>query len=284
MRSCDEIVELISAGLDGELSADEQTALDEHIACCPACSALFADLRALHGAAAGLDEVAAPAGFAAGVMSAIAADPTQEKADKVIPFAPKKAKPAYWKKWGVTAAAVAIVVLGAVSAPSLLGNFSATKSETADMAPAAFDTVADMAVEAESYSIDMAQEDSINYATADQDASYNTSPAEPVPSAEVKTSTSTAPYDPVGNVPSPSEEPETGEALYVGILMLEGQLESLTGQEGAASSDGTVTYIVTADVFAEVLKELETEKPVGYAYTALSSDAQRGKIIVQSID
>lgn len=285
MRSCDEIVEWISAALDGELSADEQAALDEHIACCPACSALFADLRALHGAAAGLDEVAAPAGFAAGVMRAIAADPTQEKGDKVIPFAPKKAKPAYWKKWGVTAAAVvAIVVLGAVSAPSLLGNFNATKSaDMANMAPAAFDIAADSALESESYNI-VAQEDSINYTTADQSTNYDPSPAEPVPSADMQITTSSSPYDPVknGNPPSPSEEPETGEELYVGILMLEGPLESLTGQEGAASSDGTATYIVTADIFAAVLKELEAEKPVGYAYTAGNSNAQRGKIIVQS--
>ena len=74
MRSCDEIVELISASLDGELSADEQTALDEHIARCPACSALLDDLRALHMAAADWEEVSAPAGFAEAVMSAIAAE------------------------------------------------------------------------------------------------------------------------------------------------------------------------------------------------------------------
>lgn len=286
MRSCDEIVEWISAGLDGELSADEQAALDEHIACCPACSALLDDLRALHEAAADLEEVPAPAGFAEAVMAAVAAEAAQEKADKVIPFAPKKSKRSYWKQWTVSAAAVAIVVLGAVSAPSLTGNSNATKSaDDADRAPALFDSVADVAMEAESYSIDMAQEESFDYTVVSQD-NYETSPAEPVPSADVQITTSSSPYDPVknGNLPSPSEAPETGEERYVGILMLEGPLESLAGQEGVASSDGTVTYIVTADIFAAVLKELEAEKPVGYAYTAGNADAQRGKIIVQSMN
>lgn len=277
MRSCDEIVEWISASLDGELSADEQTALDEHIARCPACSALLDDLRALHTAAADWEEVPAPAGFTEAVMSAIAAETVQEKTDNVIPFAPKKAKGSHWKKWGVSAAAIAIVVLGAVSAPSLMGNFAHKNAaaEDADMA-----VVADMAIAAE-----MAEADS-SYAIEHSKTSENLDTAEvqiaePAPgeTSDQKAGNS-APYDPNDNVPAPSTAPE--EEAYVGVLLLEGMLDSLSGQEGAASSDGTVTYLVSVDVFAEVLKVLEAEKPVGYVYTAGSADAQLGKIIVQS--
>ena len=276
MRSCDEIVELISASLDGELSADEQTALDEHIAHCPACSALLDDLRALHTAAADWEEVPAPAGFTESVMSAIAAETVLEKPDNVIPFAPKKAKHNYWKKWGVSAAAIAIVVLGAVSAPSLMGNFAHKNAVAED---------ADMAEADSSYAIEHSK-------TSENKA--ESQPAEPAPSeASDQKVGNSAPYDPNDNVPAPSTAPQDPaddsvsskppkERAYVGVLILEGMLDSLSGQEGAVSNDGTVTYLVSADVFAEVLKVLEAEKPVGYTYTAGSADAQLGKIIVQS--
>lgn len=276
MRSCDEIVELISASLDGELSADEQTALDEHIARCPACSALLDDLRALHMAAADWEEVSAPAGFAEAVMSAIAAEAEPEKPDNVIPFAaPRKAKRNYWKKWGLSAAAVAIVVLGAVSAPSLMGNFAPKKDAAMEMAYARDDADAVM---------DMLQteccEDSKTSVQAERDVNYEEPPAELVPGEDYEYSVTTKPHEPLTNIPVPSAAPE--EEPYVGELILDGMLETLSGQEGAASSDGTVTYLVSADVFAEVLQVLELEKPVGYVYTAGNPNASRGKIIVQS--
>ena len=291
MRSCDEIAELISASLDGELSADEQTALDEHIAHCPACSALLDDLRALHTAAADWEEVPAPAGFTESVMSAIAAETVLEKPDNVIPFVPKKAKHNYWKKWGISAAAIAIVVLGAVSAPSLMGNFAHKNAvaEDADMAYIRNDDTAEMAVVA-----DMAEADS-SYAiehSKTSESKAETQLAEPAPGEALdQKGENSAPYDPNDNVPAPSTAPQADnpvsskppkERVYVGILLLEGTLDSLSGQEGSVSNDGTVTYLVSADVFAEVLKVLEAEKPVGYAYTAGTPDAPLGKIIVQS--
>lgn len=278
MRSCDEILEWISTSLDGELSADEQAALDEHIACCPACSALLDDLRALHVAAADWEEVPAPAGFAEAVMSAIAAETVQGKPDNVIPFAPKKAKRNSWKKWGLSAAAIAIVVLGAVSAPSLLGNFNTAKNESmADMAYARDDSSAEVVMDMVK---EECAEDSMTSAQAERDIEIVETPAEPAPSEEIQYTVTTAPQKPAEDIPSPSTAPE--EAPYVGELILEGMLETLSGQEGAASSDGTVTYIVPADLFIEVYKELEEKKPVGYFYTAGNPGASRGKIIVQS--
>ena len=281
MRSCDEIVELISASLDGELSADEQIALDEHIACCPACSALLDDLRALHTAAADREDVPAPAGFTEIVMRAIAAEAAPEKPNNVISFAaPKKAKRNHWKQWSVSAAAIAIVVLGAVSAPSLLGNFNATKAESmADMAYALEDSVAEVAM-------DQAMPQASAYVTGEEmdtktgtkDSVKEEAPAESVSEPEHQYST-TAPQNPAENF-TYGEKPKA--ELYVGELILEGPLEMLEGYEGAACSDGTVTYIVSADVFAEVLKVLEAEKPVGYVYTAGTPDAPQGKIIAQS--
>ena len=257
MRSCDEIVDLISASLDGELSADEQTALDEHIACCPACSALLDDLRALHIAAADWEDVPAPAGFAEAVMDAIAAEAEPQKTDNVISFAPRKAKVNYWKKWGVTAAAFAIVVLGAVSAPSLLGNFSATKADNDAMAYTADCAMPEMAE-------DDSRTDADHYGM-NTNSEVEDSPAEmPAPSAQTEVKNS-APLH-----------------FYVGELVLEEMLDALENCEGAASSDGTVTYLVSAELFDAILQELEDNKPVGYSYTAGDASAELGRIIVQS--
>lgn len=267
MRSCDEIVEWISASLDGELTADEQAALNEHIACCPACSALLDDLRALHAAAAQEEEVSAPAGFTEAVMAAIAAESAPKKADNVIPFVSKKAKRSLWKQWGVTAAAIAIVLLGAVSFPSLMGNFTAKSEADMDMPQARENSFADAVM-------DMAAEAEYSYGAADGSQNKPQAPAEaekPVGSASQN--------EP--GAPAPSSAPEEAFCV-VGELVLEGMLDVLKEYEGAACSDGTVTYLVPADVFADVLELLEAEKPVGYSYTAGVPDAELGKITVQS--
>ena len=267
MRSCDEIVELISASLDGQLTADEQTALDEHIACCPACSALLDDLRTLHAAAADWEDVPAPAGFAESVMKAVAAETTPEKADNVIPFPTKKTRSSPWKRWSLSVAAIAIVVLGAVSAPSLMGNFS-TKEAAADMSAPRNGAPTEALMDA--------VEDSCEYYAGDS-AVVAQSKSESAPAE--KPAASAVP----GN---PAEVFTYGGAfdaeLYVGELILERPLKMLEEYKGAVCSDGTVTYLVNAGVFTEVFNLLETEKPVGYHYTAGNPDAELGKIIVQS--
>ncbi len=79
---CDKYWELLSARLDGFLSAEEEGELDAHLAGCPDCRAAGAQLAALQGAFAELEEVEAPEGFAQGVMDRIRA----EKRPKVIPL------------------------------------------------------------------------------------------------------------------------------------------------------------------------------------------------------
>lgn len=117
MSACHEILDLISASLDNQLPEAEQTMLNEHLHQCPACSALFDELQQLHTAAAQLEEIQAPEGFSHQVMACIAADPTQESPKEVIPFPAKKSIYRSWKKWAVSAAALAIVILGAATLP-----------------------------------------------------------------------------------------------------------------------------------------------------------------------
>lgn len=145
MRSCDEILEWISAALDNQLNADEQAALNEHLAHCPACSALYDDLRTLQAATVDMDDIPAPTGFTDTVMSAIAANPVQVRGNNIISISAKKKPRTPWKRWGACAAAVAVVVLGASTLPGLLngnmtkGNYdmAVAESKAMDIADAA---------------------------------------------------------------------------------------------------------------------------------------------------
>ena len=96
---CNALEELLDLYLDGELSEDDRTRVEAHLAECPACRAYVDDGLALHAALAG-DEVDPPAGFADRVMAAVAAQPRKTR---------KKAS-VWWKVALPLAACCAIVV------------------------------------------------------------------------------------------------------------------------------------------------------------------------------
>ena len=77
--SCEKYLDLISARLDGELTAQEQAELDAHLKTCPACRAIADELTGMHAALTELGEVPAPAALSAGVLSKINA---QRQADR----------------------------------------------------------------------------------------------------------------------------------------------------------------------------------------------------------
>ena len=79
---CDKYMELLSARLDGALTEEEEQELEEHLAACPDCRAVGAQLSALQGAFPELEEDAPPEGFTQGVMDRIRALETP----KVIPL------------------------------------------------------------------------------------------------------------------------------------------------------------------------------------------------------
>ena len=104
MPCCDEYVDLISAAIDGALSEEETARLEEHLARCPECRALYEDFAAIHSALGDVPPVAVPPAFACmdQVMAAI-----DHQAD------PREAKTKYRRYWqrGMAAAAVLAVVL-----------------------------------------------------------------------------------------------------------------------------------------------------------------------------
>lgn len=109
MAHCDESIERISAALDGALSPEEQAKLEAHLAQCPECRALYEDLSKIHQSLLDLPPVEVPQGLAERIMDAVAAEAAQPK---VVPL-PRPKKSAFrWQRWAVTAAAVAVVILG----------------------------------------------------------------------------------------------------------------------------------------------------------------------------
>ena len=265
MRSCDEILELISAALDGALTADEQTELDEHLSRCPACSALFDELKSLREASAELEDVPAPDGFAGRVMDAIAAAPAQEHSDNVVPFPAKKRSRTPWKGWAATAAVVAVVALGAVTLPGQLG--ASSDSSAADYA-------APSLAQAESNGSAAANSGGA-LADADRAVPESFFGAEKSTSAEPQEASDLAPNLNAASLPaSCGTITLTGEALPAGL------------EDYACTEDetGTRTYEVPADFFFACLKTLETEQPDGFSYEAGQEDAGYGRIVVREGD
>lgn len=72
--SCERYLDLISARLDGPLTAQEQADLAAHLQGCPACRAIAEDMEVLHTALTELDEADAPAELSQTVMRKIRAE------------------------------------------------------------------------------------------------------------------------------------------------------------------------------------------------------------------
>ena len=123
MLDCEQALELISAKLDGALTAEESAQLEEHLAACPACRALLADFEELHME---LPRLAAqpPADLKDNIMAEV-------RRSKVTPFQGKK-KQWRWRSLASLAAVLVLVLVGS----SALRQWDGAASRTAQ-APAA---------------------------------------------------------------------------------------------------------------------------------------------------
>lgn len=106
MKPCTDYLELMNAVLDGEATPAQEAELTAHLALCPACAALYEDLRALREGADGLI-VPAPDGFADAVMAQVRAEAAAPKL-KVLPKPRRKT----WMPAAAMAAVCAIALLG----------------------------------------------------------------------------------------------------------------------------------------------------------------------------
>lgn len=111
--NCEDSLEQISRGLDGDLTAQEQAALEEHLAACPQCRALARELTELHQLMGELEETPAPDTLAPSVMAAI----RREK--KPVPLG---LRPWFRTVGGLAACAVICLGLYAFNPGLLSGN------------------------------------------------------------------------------------------------------------------------------------------------------------------
>lgn len=108
MPNCDEYELLLSTQLDGALSSEETARLEAHLANCPRCRALEAELTGLEELWADLPPVQPPADLNERIMASV-------RAEKVIPLVPTehRKRPERWKRWAATAAVFALIFAGA---------------------------------------------------------------------------------------------------------------------------------------------------------------------------
>lgn len=295
MRSCDETLELISAALDGALTEEEQAALEQHLASCPACSALFAELDGLHAAAAQLEEIPAPADFTDQVMARIAADPVQETSANVVPFPAKKRSRTPWKGWAATAAVVAVVVLGVTALPGRSGMGSSmdstgTGSNNSSRAPAqaqAENANADPSTEADTarffmYSADENTSDNGGLLggtdSAAPESAFGDLGAEKASGVDME-------MQEMGTCDITVASDQSSPAAYCGVLTLTGEPlpEGLEDYESSADLTGTMTYTVPADYFFSCLTQLEDQNAANFTYEVSEEEtAEYGLIIVET--
>lgn len=157
---CDKYIELMSAALDGECTAEERRQLDSHLAVCPECAELFNLLSANANAIRELD-CDMPADLKDRIMSSL---PEQEKPAR-------KGKVIHWKRWvPVVAAACLVLVVSLIPRIGIGGNTSG------DAAPNAFAPSASTAAEAYVSDADLERDAyggiTVESAESTSDASY----------------------------------------------------------------------------------------------------------------
>ena len=111
MYTCDQALESLSARLDGALPPEEEAELEEHLARCPDCRALAADLAAIHDAMPGLYQEP-PAELKERVMEQIRAERAPVSLDEARK---KRAGRKMWRSWGAMAAVMAVVFMSAAA-------------------------------------------------------------------------------------------------------------------------------------------------------------------------
>lgn len=129
MCDCDRALELISLGLDGGLSPEEEAELEAHLALCGDCRRAAAELRELHTLLPELEKEV-PQGLHQAIMDRIGAE-------KVVPLS--RAKPAsHLRRWASLAAVFAVILLGAGAWQAIQGeNLSSGTAAPAALAPVA---------------------------------------------------------------------------------------------------------------------------------------------------
>lgn len=197
--NCENVFELISASLDGELTEAEEAQLREHLAQCPACRALQEELAGLRENTQAALDAAAPAELKTAVLENL---PAQKKpAGKVI----------YWKRWGAMAAAVALVALAAWQLPRFV-------FDPVDISPAAGESAAEVTADE---SADLPEEPAVTFSYATDAA--DSADVDTIPDAGATYGAHAAKMEPTSAPVAPS--PASGSGAAVPNAQSEDELE-----------------------------------------------------------
>ena len=127
MCDCDRALELLSLELDGELTPEEKSELEAHLAACEECRGAAEELRQLHTILPELEEEV-PEGLHQAIMDRIGSE-------KVVPLSGVRKK-AHIQRWASLAAVFAVILLGAGTLKTLQsGGSTATAPAVASVAP-----------------------------------------------------------------------------------------------------------------------------------------------------
>ncbi|MCD8017707.1 MAG: zf-HC2 domain-containing protein [Oscillospiraceae bacterium] len=136
MAECEKYMEIISAMLDGEASADETREAMEHIAVCPECRAFYEDMLALSAEMSAAEPLA---GMHESIMDAVRANAEDNRSVRQIAAegaAMAKRSPTLvrLRRWGYAAAACVVVAVGifaAAESGALTGRSGASDTSAA---------------------------------------------------------------------------------------------------------------------------------------------------------
>lgn len=251
MCDCDRALELISLELDGELTPEEQTELEEHLAACGECRGAAEELRQLHTLLPELEEEV-PEGLHQAIMDRIGAE-------KVVPLS-RARKASHIRRWASLAAVFAVILLGAGTLKSFQGGSStgaAPAAANVTTAEAAQDTAGTAMGDAASGGAEQPE-------TEGKDKEANLSdggalPAESAPAVVQEDGEAGGSGAVLRMAPSASAQPTPAPAQVVGDVAngQESANQAVTfsvlpaeAAEGAAQPDGDTTETLRANCAA----------------------------------
>lgn len=228
-ESCEKIMPLLSAYMDGELSAEEARAVEEHIAECEYCRLTLESYRAINSDTLTCQP---PKDFTQKVMAKVKAEP-KEKTKKIIPF-----------RYGTLAAAMAALVL--LGASGTLDRFFTASNGSANSEIIVQNAAEEMETQLEEKARGiMTFSATFDAAPAEEavlESAVEAPVAEPAPVMEEAPA---APAEPAA--PAPKEAPaEAGSPTMVRATADVAE-DAVAESEAVELISGTVTYVEPAE-------------------------------------
>lgn len=259
--NCEDSLEQISRGLDGDLTPQEQTALEEHLAACPQCRALARELTELHQLMGELEETPAPDTLAPSVMAAI----RREK--KPVPLG---LRPWFRTVGGLAACAVICLGLYAFN-PGLLSGSSQVpgqQSGTSQSQPAPANRGQENVQQEEPpQQEELPQSDSVPQQEQQTRDLPQQEPAQEQPQQEPKqdspaVQSGQAQQEVPSQERSPQSDAYTAAANTQTVFVLDALPESVGAllpalDEWQVEENGQVSCLVDASVLEQIIKALE---------------------------